>query len=82
MGTDPDHGPHSFMDGSVHLWINGWMVLRDHLDSIIVGRYHRSEEVMNIGMKVIFTTHFTRILRSGLLPPEVRAPVYAPPDLN
>jgi hypothetical protein len=58
MGTDPDHGPHSYMDGSVHLWINGWMVLRDHLDSIIVGRYRGSEEVINVVTKVIFTTDF------------------------
>jgi hypothetical protein len=81
-GMDPDHGPHSYMDGSIHLWINGWMVLQDHLDSVIVGCYRGSEEVINIGTKVIFATHFARILCSDLPPSEVRAPVCVPPDLN
>jgi hypothetical protein len=52
------------------------------LGFILLGRYRRSEEVINIGTKVIFATHFAPILRSDLPPPEVCTLACAPPDLN
>jgi hypothetical protein len=81
-GTDPDQGPHSFMDGVLHLWPNGWLVLRDHMDTAVIGRYCGSDESINVGAKALFSTHFARILRSDMQPCEVRPPIRENSDPN
>jgi hypothetical protein len=82
VGTDPDLGPYSFLDGTLQLWINDWLVLRDHASDVIEGRYRGKEETIVIGSKIIFDGHFARIMRSDLSPPEVCGLVLSIPDLN
>jgi hypothetical protein len=79
---DPDLGPHSFLDGTLQLWINNRLVLRDHAGDVIEGRYRGKEEMIVIGSKIIFDGHFARIMRSDLSPPEVCGHVLSIPDLN
>jgi hypothetical protein len=81
-GTDPDLGSHTFLDGTLQLWINDWDVLRDHVGDVIVGRYRGKDEKIVIGSKVLFDGHFARIMRPNLSPPEVCNPVLSVCDLN
>jgi hypothetical protein len=81
-GTNLDLGSHTFLDGTLELWINNWLVLRDHVGDVIVGRYRGKDEKIAIGSKVLFDGHFARIMRSDLSPLEVCDPVLSVSDLN
>jgi hypothetical protein len=77
-GSDPDAGPHSFCDGKVQLWKNNWMVLRDHIDDVVKGRFLLPEESIKVGSRLIFLGHFARILKSQIYDLEVCPPSSTP----
>jgi hypothetical protein len=43
-GSDPEVGPSILQDGTIQLWKNNWMVLKDHRDAAIEGCYLNQEE--------------------------------------
>jgi hypothetical protein len=71
-GSDPEVGPSNLQDGTIQLWKNNWMVLKDQRDVVIEGCYLNQEEKIWIGSTIIFPNHFARILRSVIAPNEVR----------
>jgi hypothetical protein len=75
--SDPDLGCHSFLDGDLQLWAKNWMVLRDHLGKVVIGRYLKPEEKIQEGGMIFFPTHFAHVMRSLLPANEVRESAHA-----
>jgi hypothetical protein len=81
-GPNPDLGPHTFLDGELHLWANDWMALRNHLGKVLVGCYLGINKKIAMGSTILFSSHFTRVLCDILLLPEVRQSVTVSSDPN